>query len=200
MTPLFRKRNSPDYPYTVRRSARRSIGIQITDGGVLVRAPRRAGQKEIEAALLRNDSWIRAQLAKREHRRQEAEAAGILTESDLQRLKQEAKEYIPRRVAHFAPLAKVTPGRITIRAQKTRWGSCSGKGNLNFNCLLMLTPPEVIDSVVVHELCHLKEMNHSARFYAEVRRVCPEYDRWNRWLKEHGPMIMERMKMAENGR
>ena len=87
----------------------------------------------------------------------------------------------------------MTPGRVTIRNQKSKWGSCSSKGNLNFNCLLMLTPPEVLDSVVVHELCHLKEMNHSPRFYAEVRRVFPDYDKWDRWLKEHGAAIMRRM-------
>jgi len=87
----------------------------------------------------------------------------------------------------------VTYGRITVRNQKTRWGSCSSKGNLNFNCLLMLTPPEVIDSVVVHELCHLREMNHSPKFYAEVLKVYPDYHKWNGWLKEHGAAIMKRM-------
>ncbi|MBR4241372.1 MAG: M48 family metallopeptidase, partial [Eubacterium sp.] len=75
----------------------------------------------------------------------------------------------------------------------TKWGSCSSKGNLNFNCLLMLTPPEVIDSVVVHELCHRKEMNHSKRFYDEVLRVYPDYKKWNKWLKDNGSAIMNRM-------
>ena len=65
---------------------------------------------------------------------------------------------------------------------------------MNFNCLLMLAPPEVLDSVVVHELCHRKEMNHSKQFYEEVRRVFPEYDKWNGWLKTHGPDLMKRME------
>ena len=99
---------------------------------------------------------------------------------------------IPDRVRHFAPKVGVTVRRITIRNQTTRWGSCSAAGNLNFNCLLMLTPPEVIDSVVVHELCHLLQMNHSPAFYAEVHRVYPDYDRWNDWLKAHGREIMRR--------
>ena len=65
---------------------------------------------------------------------------------------------------------------------------------MNSNCLLMLAPPEVLDSVVVHELCHRKEMNHSKQFYEEVRRVFPEYDKWNGWLKTHGPDLMKRME------
>ena len=80
-----------------------------------------------------------------------------------------------------------------IRRQRSRWGSCSSKGNLNFNCLLLLAPPEVFDSVVVHELCHRREMNHSERFYAEVLHVFPEYWQWNRWLKENGKLLMARM-------
>ena len=88
----------------------------------------------------------------------------------------------------------VTYNRITIRHQKTRWGSCSSQGNLNFNCLLMLTPPEVIDSVVVHELCHRKEMNHSDRFYAEVLRVFPNYPKCRKWLKDNGSLLMMRLK------
>ena len=86
----------------------------------------------------------------------------------------------------------VTYGRITIRNQKTRWGSCSSKGNLNFNCLLMLTPPEVIDYVVVHELCHRKEMNHSKAFWDEVAHVLPDYEKARLWLKTEGDMIMRR--------
>jgi predicted metal-dependent hydrolase len=80
--------------------------------------------------------------------------------------------------------------RITIRSQKTRWGSCSSSGNLNFNCLLLLAPPEVLDYVVVHELCHRKEMNHSPRFWAEVGRVLPDYKKRNKWLKENGSRLM----------
>jgi len=107
-------------------------------------------------------------------------------------LADEALRVIPERVRYYAPLVGVTVRGITIRNQRTRWGSCSSKGNLNFNCLLMLTPAEVIDSVVVHELCHRIEMNHSPRFYAEIRRVYPDYDKWNRWLKDNGPAIMAR--------
>lgn len=113
-----------------------------------------------------------------------------MTSDEIRRLAEKALIYIPERVRYYAPLVGVTYGRITIRNQRTRWGSCSSKGNLNFNCLLMLAPTKVIDSVVVHELCHLKEMNHSKRFYDEVLRVFPEYYMCHKWLKENGARIM----------
>ncbi len=112
---------------------------------------------------------------------------------EIHGLADQALQVIPERVKYYAPLVGVTYGKITIRNQKTRWGSCSANGNLNFNCLLMLAPPEVIDSVVVHELCHRKHMNHSREFYEEVRRVYPEYDRCHKWLKEHGSELMRKM-------
>ena len=116
-----------------------------------------------------------------------------LSAAEIRELADRALAVIPERVAYYAPKVGVTYGRTTIRNQRTRWGSCSSKGNLNFNCLLMLTPPEALDSVVVHELCHLKEMNHSKRFYAEVLRVFPDYWKWDKWLKDNGPALIRRM-------
>ena len=109
-------------------------------------------------------------------------------------LTDKALDIIPRRVEYFAKRIGVTYGRITIRNQKTRWGSCSSKGNLNFNCLLMLAPSEVLDYVVVHELCHRKEMNHSKAFWIEVEKVFPDYRDMVKWLKEEGSQIMQRLK------
>ena len=179
--------------YTIKRSNRKTIGIEITPDGVLVRAPRRATISEIERVLTRHRRWIDSHLQKQARQQSEADSEGMLSEEDLRELTRKAKALIPERAAYYAPLIGVRPGRITIRTQKTRWGSCSAKGNLNFNCLLMLTPPEVIDSVVVHELCHLKELNHSQRFYDEVLRVYPEYHKWHRWLTDHGGAIMKRV-------
>ena len=76
----------------------------------------------------------------------------------------------------------------------SRWGSCSTKGNLNFNCLLMLTPDYVIDYIVVHELCHLREMNHSEKFWAEVEKIMPDYQRAELWLKQNGGNLISRMR------
>ena len=76
--------------------------------------------------------------------------------------------------------------------QKTRWGSCSSDGNLNFNCLLMLAPEEVQNYVVVHELCHRRQMNHSKKFWDEVEKYDPDYKKQKKWLKDHGDEIMRR--------
>ena len=97
---------------------------------------------------------------------------------------------IPERVEYFAKVIGVTYGKITVRNQKTRWGSCSSKGNLNFNCLLMLAPPEVLDYVVVHELCHRKQMNHSKAFWLEVEKVLLNYKEVRKWLKEEGSQMI----------
>jgi predicted metal-dependent hydrolase len=87
----------------------------------------------------------------------------------------------------------VTYGRITVRSQKTRWGSCSSTGNLNFNCLLMLAPEQVVDYVVVHELCHRLHMNHSADFWKLVAAYLPDYARWRKWLKENGEELLSHL-------
>lgn len=100
---------------------------------------------------------------------------------------------VTQRAEYYAPLIGVTYNRIAIRAQHTRWGSCSGKGNLNFNCLLALVPAEVLDYTVVHELCHLKEMNHSPKFWGEVEKILPDYKQCRKWLKENGPKVIARI-------
>ncbi len=183
--------------YRVIYSNRRTMALEIRNGELIVRAPLLATKQRIRAFVEERRDWIEKHLAKSEARRREAEAAGAFTKEELSALAKEAAKVIPERVAHYAPLVGVSYGRITIRAQKTRWGSCSSKGNLSFNCLLMLTPPEVLDSVVVHELCHIKQMNHSPKFYMEVERVYPEYDRWHRWLDEHGGVLLSRLRSSE---
>lgn len=182
--------------YTIIRSSRKTLALQIKDGELIVRAPKRAMQTEIDAMIEQHRSWIEKHLQKAEEQRQAAEALPPLTAEEIHALAEQARKVIAERVRYYAPLVGVTYGRITIRSQRTKWGSCTAQGNLNFNCLLMLTPPEVLDSVVVHELCHRKEMNHSDRFYAEVLRVFPDYKTWDKWLKDNGPVLMRRMLKA----
>lgn len=180
--------------YSVVRSDRRSVAIQIKpDGTVVVRAPHRVTDRQIETFVEQKRQWIEAHLKKMQAARASLPDTAPLTREQVQQLAQQALTVIPERVRHYAPLVGVTYGRITIRDQRSKWGSCSGKGNLNFNCLLMLMPPEILDSVVVHELCHRKHMDHSAAFYAEVRRVFPDYDRCARWLKDNGSAYLRRL-------
>ncbi len=179
--------------YRLIRSRRRTISVEITNDGITVRAPLKMPVAEIDKFVIDHKDWIRKKSAVIEEKKKAQQPVEHLTRADIEKLAEEAMRVIPERVAYYAPLVGVTYGRITIRNQVSRWGSCSSKGNLNFNCLLMLTPPEVLDSVVVHELCHRKEMNHSERFYAEVLRVYPEYHKWQKWLDDHGDDIMRRM-------
>lgn len=180
---------------TVIRSKRKTVAVQVnTDSTVTMRVPYRIANKDIERILKEKEPWIRKHQADIARRQEECEAKGEskITDSELRELADKALKYIPERVAFYAPIVGVSYGRITIRNQKTRWGSCSCKGNLNFNCLLMLAPPEVIDYVVVHELCHRKEMNHSTAFWNEVAKVLPDYKMPKKWLKNEGGMLMMR--------
>jgi len=179
--------------YRLVRSNRRTMAIEIRNGEVIVRTPWRTTQREIDGMLQEKRAWIETHLQKSMERKKAAAKIQPLTSDELKELGQKAVEYLPGRVRHYAALLGVQPRKITVRNQRTRWGSCSSGGNLNFNCLLMLTPPEVIDSVVVHELCHLIEMNHSERFYRKVYSVYPEYDRCHQWLKEHQTELMARL-------
>ena len=180
--------------YELIKSRRRTIAVQVQHGRVIVRAPNRTPRREIDAFVNQHEKWIEAHLEKEREELAAAQLVEKLSREEREDLYRRAKEYLPDRVEYYAAMLGVCPGRITVRCQRTRWGSCSTKKNLNFNCLLMLTPQEVIDAVVVHELCHLKEMNHSERFYALVRKLYPEYDRWNRWLKENGKLLLARVR------
>ena len=115
------------------------------------------------------------------------------TESIRKALMKAAKRVFAEKAALFAPQAGVTYGQITVRTQKTRWGSCSADGNLNFNALLLLAPEAVLEYVVVHELCHRKVMDHSPAFYDALLRVCPDYKACRAWLEEHGPVLLARL-------
>lgn len=103
-----------------------------------------------------------------------------------QALSRLALERIRSHLERYAPLLGVRYGRVAIRDQKSRWGSCSAKHNLNFNWKLIMAPPQALEYVVVHELCHLIEFNHSARFWRLVEGQMPEYEAWKKWLKVHG--------------
>ena len=174
--------------YQLIRSNRKTIAIQIKpDGQLIVRAPWNMSAARIEQFVADKQHWIQTHLPRN------AVPPERFSDEEIRTLARQAMDVIPERVARYAAVLGVTYGRITIRNQRTRWGSCSATGNLNFNCLLMLLPADVVDYVVVHELCHRKEMNHSARFWAEVESVLPNYREHRRYLKEHGGALIGRL-------
>ena len=177
--------------YTLIRSRRKTVAIQITPAGeVLLRCPNRMSKKDAEAFLESKRGWIEAHLAKM------APPLPKLTAAELKTLARQAAADLPPRVEAAAKAMGITYGRITIRSQRTRWGSCSAKGNLNFNCLLMLCPEEVREYVMIHELCHRRELNHSPRFWALVGQYCPDYARHRKWLKDNGGSLIARLPQA----
>lgn len=176
--------------YRVIRSKRRSTSIEINrHGEVIVRCPLGMPQDRIEALIASHWGWIE------NHRTKIPERTSVskLTDDEVQTMRVQAGAYFPERVAYFAARLGVTYGRITLRTQRSKWGSCSSKGNLNFNILLMLAPRDVLDYIVVHELCHRKHLNHSAAFWAEVEGLMPDYREKEKWLKEHGTELMMRL-------
>lgn len=182
-----------EFDCNIIRSKRKTIGMEAHPQGLIIRAPLHMTDSQINEFVLQHKDWIDKSLIKLEEHQKQLENVRALSMDEIRVLADQTLKVILERVRHYAKIMGVTYGRITIRNQCSRWGSCSSKGNLNFNCLLMLAPPEVIDSVVVHELCHRKELNHSDRFYAEVLRVFPDYWKWDKWLRANGNMLMLRM-------
>jgi len=185
------------YRLEIVRSRRKTIGIQIAGPGhVRVRAPLHCSEREIARVLTEKEHWIETHLEKAARREEAIRQQPRLSREELNRLADAALAVLPLRVSELARQMGVRYHRITIRNQRTRWGSCSAKGNLNFNVMLMLCPQAVVDYVIVHELCHLKEMNHSPRFWAEVEKVLPRYREPRAWLKANGSTILARMPMG----
>lgn len=174
------------------RSSRKTLAVQIrADGTVIARAPLRMPKDRILCFLSEKASWIRMQQGRMQERENMRQQARIhLDAAQEKELRERAKSVLAQRTAYFARQIGVTYGRITVRDQKTRWGSCSQTGNLNFNFRLILAPLEVLDYVVVHELCHRRQMNHSAQFWQEVAQVLPDYRKRKAWLTENGWRLM----------
>lgn len=194
MKKICESEEKEEYRIHIIRTNRRTISLSLDENlDVLVRAPYFASDYDVMRLVREKSNWIKKHRSALLCRQEQTAPVERLTPEQLHKLAEEALEYIPKRVEFFARQLPVQYGRIAIRNQRTRWGSCSQKGNLNFNCLLMLTPPEVIDYVVVHELCHRIEMNHSKRFWEQVECILPDYRRQRDWLKENGHNLMRRM-------
>lgn len=184
-----------EYNVEVRRSKRKSATIKITaDMQIVVFVPLYVSDNEIEKMVISKSKWIDKHMLKVQSTIDERSKLEKITFEQVKELADQAVEYIPKRVKYYAEKENFIYNKITIKNLVSRWGSCSTKGNLNFNCLLMLTPDYVIDYIVVHELCHLREMNHSEKFWAEVEKIMPDYQRAELWLKQNGGNLIFRMR------
>lgn len=148
---------------------------------VIVRAPRWVPKAEVDRFVRAHESWIQ-KATERQRRRNEQEAQ--LTEKRITELKALAKAELPRRTAYFAKIMGVTPKSVKITSAKKRFGSCSGQNGICYSWRLMLYPSEAIDYVVVHELAHIRQKNHSPAFYKEVAKILPDYKARAKLLKD----------------
>lgn len=185
--------------YTIIKSFRKSYSITVErDGTVTIRAPFFMSERKINKIIDERKEWIERAQKKIANQAERLNSLTPITKDEIDSLKAGAKPIIEEKVRLFADKMGVEYGKITIRCQKTRYGSCTAKGNLNFNCLIMLMPEEIIDYVIVHELCHIKQMNHSRRFWNEVESILPDYKERRKWLKLNGNILIERMVKGQD--
>ena len=176
--------------YNIIFSNRRTISLSIKNGVLTVKAPFGTKEKRIEELLKKHERWIEKHLARTAANMEKYES---LSFEEVKKLKAAAKEYFSFEIEKFSKIMGLNYGRMTITSAKTRFGSCSSKKNICFSYRLMLYPEAAREYVVVHELCHRKQMNHSPRFYEEVEKVFPDYKRCRKWLKENGSAYMRRL-------
>lgn len=175
--------NEEIFPFEILRSDRKTMAIQVRrDGSVVVRCPVWVSDGEAEHFARDHGEWI---LKHRQEvlRRQEEEVT--YTEEQVKEYRRHARWLLAQKTRQWARKMGVTYRTITIRQQATRWGSCSGKGNLSFNWKLVLLPEELMDYVVVHELAHRREMNHSPRFWKVVEEQLPDYRERRKQLRTY---------------
>lgn len=168
--------------YELKRSKRKTLSLTVTkDLKVSVKAPVGCPQKMIDDFVLSHEKWINEHIEKQKSR---LSLEKTLDEKRVSELRALAATELPRRVEYYSEKMGLYPTSVKITSAATRFGSCSGKNSICFSYRLMLYPPEAVDYVVVHELAHIKEKNHSARFYALVERYMPDYREREKLLKK----------------
>jgi len=153
------------------------------DGTITVRAPWHMPVREADLFVENHREWILKRLKEYERIQK---LKPVYTEEEKKAGREQARIVLSEKCRIYAEKMGVSYQRITVREQKTRWGSCSARGNLNFNWKLVLMPEEIQDYLVVHELAHRIEMNHSPAFWAVVEKELPDYRARREWLKKNG--------------
>ena len=169
--------------YEIIRSDRKTITITVKCGRVILKCPLGISDRDAEKIINSNEKWIKSKLENFEKR---TSSSCDFTEAEIARLRIEAKRYFREKIDYFSNIMNLKYGRMTITSAKTRFGSCSSKGNIAFSYRLMLYPETAREYVVVHELAHLVEMNHSKRFYAIIEEYLPDYKERKKQLKNGG--------------
>lgn len=175
-------------PIVLLREKRKTLAISITqEGKLLIKSPIQMKEREIERFLEQKRFWIYKQTKRmlKENKNRVARS-----EEEIQELREKAREVLTKKTDYFKRILKVDYQKIRIGNQKTRWGSCSSRGTISYNWHLVLMPESIMDYVVVHELCHLVEMNHSPAFWEKVAEVLPDYQSARKWLKENGSQYL----------
>ncbi|MBQ3150948.1 MAG: M48 family metallopeptidase [Clostridia bacterium] len=169
--------------YKIIRTERKSIGIQITkELEVIVRAPSIVPEKYLDEIVNEKADWIEKHI-EIQKRKNQAQTAYEVSESDAEELKALAKKVIPPKVEYYSRIMGVKPSSVKITSAHSRFGSCSGKNAICFSYILMRYPEEAIDYVVVHELAHIKHHNHSRSFYNFIGKFMPDYKQREKLLR-----------------
>jgi predicted metal-dependent hydrolase len=178
--------DEPTPRFVRHHSARRYILRVLDDGSVRVTLPRWGSKREAVRFLDTQRDWVHEQ---RSRRRQ----APCLPTEELQALRARAREELPRQLLELAAAHDVTLHRVSVRNQRSRWGSCSRRGSITLNWRLVLVPDYVREYVMLHELMHRRELNHSPRFWRLVAAVCPRLVDARRWLRQQGSRLFQEM-------
>ncbi len=183
VTILIKQGDKMSMDFELKRSKRKSISLIVKkDLSVIVRAPLRMANKEIEIFVNKHTEWIIKQKNKIGELYKEQEARK-LSETEIVILKERAREVMPDKTAYFSKITGLNPNNVKITSAVTRWGSCSSRNNICYPYRIMLLPEDIIDYIVVHELCHIKEKNHSVRFYSLLQSFIPDYKDREKKLK-----------------
>ena len=168
--------------YSIVRSKRKTVAIDVyRDCSVKVRAPLRMAKADIDNFVKRNISWIEKQQAKHSVNK---ENAIEITEAQIKQLKISAKEILSQKTEYFSSIMNVQPKGVKITSATTCWGSCSYVNSICYSYRVMLLDDECQNYIVVHELSHIKQKNHSAAFYAEIEKIIPDYRRIKNKIKD----------------
>ena len=167
--------------YKVIYSDRKTVNISVKDGSVVIKAPKRIKKEELLRIIEKHKAWIDKAVIREREKREKYET---LDENEIKALKKSAREYLTEKCEYFSKLMGLEYNRITITSAKTRFGACTSAKNISFSYRLMLYPEPAREYVVVHELAHLIEMNHSKKFYAIIEKYLPDYKERKKLLKK----------------